>query len=184
MEKNLTGQRRLKRVLVTGPESTGKTELAGELAGWFGGLVIPEYARGYIERLGRPYTYEDVEHIAEQQAREYEREYPGWEWLFYDTWLILTRVWFQVVFNRQPDWLDGCIAGAKFDLVLLCAPDIPWIPDPVRENGGTRREELFERYKQELERFAMGWEIVTGKGDERPRRARQIIQRRIDDGTI
>ncbi len=174
----------MKRILVTGPESAGKTELAIELAGRFGGLVIPEYARDYVERLTRPYTYEDVEHIAEQQAREYEREYPGWEWLFFDTWLILTRVWFQVAFQRQPAWLDGCIAGAKFDLVLLCAPDIPWIPDPVRENGGPQREVLFERYKQELDSFAMNWELVTGAGDQRSGRARQIIERRIHDGSI
>jgi nicotinamide riboside kinase len=174
----------MRRILVTGPESTGKTELAGELARQFGGHVIPEYARGYVEHLKRPYTYGDVEHIAEQQLRDYKREYKGVRWLFFDTWLILTRVWFQVVYRRQPGWLDDQIRMARFDLVLLCNTDIPWLPDPVRENGGARREVLFERYKQELISFHMEWELVSGTGEERTGRARQIIQQKFPDDTF
>ena len=174
----------MKRILVTGPESTGKTELVQELVQRFGGCAIPEYARSYVEHLGRPYTYEDVEHIAEQQVRDYKREYQGIQWLFFDTWLILTRVWFQVVYQRQPDWLDEQIRMASFDLVLLCSTDIPWLPDPVRENGGARREVLLERYKHELSSFDMEWELVTGTGEERIRRACQIIQQKYPDGTI
>jgi NadR type nicotinamide-nucleotide adenylyltransferase len=184
MEKKPSNHNRLRRILITGPESTGKTELVLSLAERFGGYAVEEYARGYVERLGRPYTFSDVEHIARQQVQEYDRDYREMDWVFFDTWLIITGVWFKVVFDRIPSWIDEEISRARFDLVLLCAPDIPWIPDPVRENGGSERAALFEQYKQELDRFAMPWEPVTGKGDERIRRAEEIIQTKIQNGTI
>jgi NadR type nicotinamide-nucleotide adenylyltransferase len=174
----------MKRVLVTGPESTGKTELVKRLAEQYGGHAVEEYARGYLERLGRPYTFKDVEHIARQQVLDYERVIHDKEWVFFDTWLMITRVWFQVVYSRVPGWIDEQIHRARFDLVLLCAPDIPWVPDPVRENGGSERDQLFEQYKQELDRFAMDWELVTGTGEERIRRAGQILQIKFQNGTI
>ncbi len=185
MEKDMSGnKRKLNRVLVTGPESTGKTELVNWLAKRFNGAVVEEYARVFVEGLHRPYTFEDVEHIARQQLTSYENEFPGKEWVFFDTWLVITRVWFEVVYKMVPQWLDGAIMGARFDLVLLCAPDIPWVPDGVRENGGVERDHLFERYKMELERFGMEWEEVTGIGEQRFARAEDIIYRKIGYGTI
>ena len=184
MEKEAQNSGRLKRILVTGPESSGKTALVNRLAGRFGGIALPEYARGYIEQLGRPYTFEDVEHIAMQQVREYDLDHEGEKWLFFDTWLLITKVWFDQVYGGHPDWLDDRISQAGFDLVLLCAPDIPWVPDPVRENGGAQREVLFDRYKEELDRYSMNWEVVTGTGDERIHRAEQIILKRFQNGAI
>jgi NadR type nicotinamide-nucleotide adenylyltransferase len=179
MEKNPFKRTSLKRILVTGPESTGKTDLVNYLAERFHGCAVKEYARGYVEQLGRQTNFEDVEHIARQQASEYEKVYESGEFVFFDTWLIITRVWFDLVYGRIPGWLDHSISEARFDLVLLCAPDIPWIADGTRENGGVKRELLFDRYKKELTRFSMDWELVTGHGDERIRRAEQIIINRF-----
>jgi nicotinamide riboside kinase len=165
----------LKRILITGPESTGKSQLAETLASFFKGMYIPEYARSYLDGLGRPYEYSDVEHIGLQQVREYEQADQSQEWVFFDTWLIITRTWFQVVYNRIPEWVDKEISQASFDLVLLCAPDILWIPDPLRENGGMMRERLFELYKAELNRHQMNWKLVTGAGEERIHVAVQLI---------
>jgi NadR type nicotinamide-nucleotide adenylyltransferase len=184
VEKNPAKHNRLKRILVTGPESTGKTELTNHLAKRFRGHAVSEFARNYLENLGRPYTYSDVEYIARQQVVEYRQDYPGQEWVFFDTWLIITKVWLEVVFDRSPRWVNDEISRARFDLVLLCSPDIPWIPDAVRENGGAKREALFDRYKQELESFDMNWELVTGSGDERIRRAEEIIQKRISYDSV
>lgn len=178
MEKNVFQHRTLKRILITGPESTGKSELTGILADHYGGESVSEFARGYIENLGQPYGYSDVEHIARQQAKDYIESESARNWVFFDTWLIITKVWFEYVYGRVPDWIDDRIRQARFDLVLLCAPDIPWISDPVRENRGEKRQELFDRYKLELERFNLEWEIVTGTGDERFSRAKQLINRK------
>ena len=59
----------MNRILITGPESTGKTELAYYLSRHTGGRVVPEYARKYVQNLQRPYTYEDVLTIAERQSK-------------------------------------------------------------------------------------------------------------------
>lgn len=172
----------MKRILVTGPESSGKTELVNYLSRRFDGVAVEEFARGFVERLGRPYRYADVEEIARYQAQQYDTGYGNVAWVFFDTWLIITRVWFEVVYKRVPGWIDDTIARSRFDLVLLCAPDIPWIADPVRENGGEMRDLLFEKYKQELTRFRLDWEIVSGQGEERFIRAERIIINKLGNG--
>jgi len=183
MEKNIYPDNTLKRILITGPESTGKSALAAALAHKYEGIVVPEYARDYIESLGRPYEYGDVEHIARQQIKEYGENEKASTWIFFDTWLIITRVWFEVVYGSAPDWMDECIGQARFQMVLLCATDIPWISDPVRENGGQKREILLDTYKYELDRFDLEWVLVTGTGEERLTRAMKLINKKISNGT-
>jgi len=172
----------MKRILITGPESTGKSELANDLGKHYGGMVVPEYARKFIQELGRPYQFNDVEHIALKQLEEYDRSFHP-DWIFFDTWLIITKVWFKVVYNRVPSWLEKKIGIASFELVLLCDTDLPWIADPVRENGGALREELLDSYKNELNHFGLNWELVSGSGEERLLKARQLIDNKIAYGT-
>ena len=172
----------MRRILITGPESTGKSELALQLANHYGGTVVPEYARKYIQELGRPYQFEDVEHIALRQVQEYEKSSHS-EWVFFDTWLFITKVWFEVVYKQLPSWLEKKLRLASFDLVLLCDTDIPWIADPVRENGGSKREELLHTYKKELNQYELEWELVSGIGQERLLNARQLIENKIANGS-
>ncbi len=156
--------KKLKHIVVTGPESTGKTVLCEKLAMHYQTVFIPEYARDYILSLNRRYVYEDVLHIAEKQvelATEYSKIAKNL--LFYDTYLVITKVWFDVVFKRHPQWLAGILLEKRIDLYLLCAPDIPWIPDPVRENGGKMRKVLFDRYQSELNNFHSKYQIIRGK---------------------
>lgn len=155
------------RILVTGPESTGKSELSHALAKHYGGIAIPEYAREYVEKLNRPCTYEDVEQIARRQQLSYTNNQKPGTYVFFDTWLIVTRVWFEVVFDRVPEWINEQISQANFDLVLLCQPDLPWVSDGIRENGGEMREKLLKRYEALIRNS--GWECVAvnGLGKER-----------------
>lgn len=158
------------KVVITGPESVGKSLLAGKLAEIYDGFEVPEYARNYIEQLDREYTYEDVEHIARTQISEFrqyeqlrkEKKKP----VFFDTSLIITKVWFLIVYGRMPDWLEEAILELRVDLFLLCYPDIPWKADAVRENGNIR-EELYEIYKKELENYGFRYIEVRGIGEER-----------------
>lgn len=153
------------RIILTGPECTGKSTLACQLAEITGSRCIPEYARGYIAGIGGHYTYADVEHIAKIQLEQFEQADEGT--VFFDTWLIITRVWFDVVFGRRPEWIDPAIAGSLDSLYLLCNTDLPWIADEVRENGGPMRERLFERYEQVLKQFGCRYKIVSGSGIHR-----------------
>ena len=113
-----------RKVIITGPESTGKTKLAEYLSDTYQGVLVPEYARTYIEQRGHSYTFQDVEHIAKWQAKRYSQSYPEASWVFFDTWLIVTRVWFEVVYGEVPRWVDRALDENTPDLVLLCYPDI------------------------------------------------------------
>jgi nicotinamide riboside kinase len=179
MEKNHQQGKQHRRILITGAESTGKSELADSLASRFGGTVVPEYARGYMLQLQRPYTYGDVEHIARHQSSAYETFLNEPDWVFFDTWLIITKVWFDVVYGKVPGWVEERIRSASFDLILLCDTDIPWVSDPVRENGGEKREALMERYKMELSLYGFPFFMVTGSGPERTRSAVRTIQQHL-----
>jgi nicotinamide riboside kinase len=164
-----------RHIVITGPESTGKSVLTKALADHFGGIPVPEYAREYLERHPVPYQYRDLVHIAQQQQVVTAKallEKPAY--LFSDTWLIITKIWFEEVYGRYPDWLDHAIRTSGPDLFLVCAPDIPWEPDPLRENPN-RREYLFERYIAEIKSFGYPFRIVTGKEEKRFESARNHL---------
>ena len=148
------------RIALTGPESTGKSTLAAQIAERTGLPLIPEYARTYIGQLGRPYTYEDVEAVARKQCEETAGE--G----VFDTELLLTKVWFEDKYGHCPAWLEETARRNRMDLYLLTAPDLPFVPDPVRENPH-RREELFARYLHEVEASGVPYAIVRGIGGAR-----------------
>lgn len=166
------------RIAVTGPESTGKTTLAIQLAGQFGGLYIPEYARNYVEKLNHHYTFEDVEAIARMQVTQYQQALDSdCRFVFFDTWLIITKVWFEWVYNKVPEWLDQEIRNCPIDLFLLCRPDLPWEADPVRENGGENRIKLYNQYKSNLQEYGFNFIEVEGVGENRVATAIESVRR-------
>ena len=166
------------KIVVTGPESTGKTELSMQLSTILGEKYIPEYARSYVERLERSYTYEDVEHIARVQVSQFkDAGRDANHVIILDTFLIITKVWFHEVFGRVPDWIIPSLENSGIDLFLLCNHDLKWIQDPVRENPGHRRKYLLERYMNEIEELGVPWEIISGTGTERIENAHKAILR-------
>lgn len=172
-------------VVITGPESCGKSSLASDLSEHFNGDWIPEYARSYIEGLKRPYTYEDVEQIAQYQIQQFKKQIVSKHKniLFFDTYLIITKVWFTHVYKRYPEWLETAIRQSKVDLFLLCYPDLPWISDAVRENGHIR-EYLFQKYKDELQHYGFEYVVVSGSGEERKNKAIEFINLKIKQNNL
>lgn len=162
--------------MVTGPESTGKTNIASHLSEKLNCVWVPEYARSYVEKLKRPYLYDDIERIARKQCDDYFYFTRRNKLVIFDTWLIITRVWFDKVYAKHPQWLEEKLKNLKIDLFLLCAPDLEWIPDPVRENGGKLRNELFHIYENEIKKLSVPYGIVKGKGVERYRAAEEIVK--------
>ncbi len=141
--------------------------MAKHLAEKFGGIFIPEYAREYIETINRPYNYNDVETIARRQVQQYIELKNETMPVFFDTWLIITKVWFNWVYQRVPDWLDENIRNCPVDLFLLMKPDIPWEADPARENGGENRLKLYRLYQEELEYYRFRYVEIGGLGAQR-----------------
>ena len=184
------------KVGIIGPESTGKSSLGQYLAKRYGATYVPEYARDYVASLHRPYTYDDVCHIARKQIEQIKAVDSGqWavgsgltakrsnseavkqrsgqttKWsncnvVFFDTELIVTRVWFDYVYGTAPDWLLSAMQQYKMDTYLLTYPDIPWIPDPTRENGSDEmRLQLFHRYEQEIQAWDVPYYIIRHTDD-------------------
>ncbi|HKI87928.1 MAG TPA: ATP-binding protein, partial [Draconibacterium sp.] len=143
-----------KIIIITGAESTGKSTLAESLGQYFNVPVIPEFAREYVEQLNRAYKYSDVEIIARKQVEQLhaakKQNHPV---IFVDTWLIISKVWFEMVFERVPTWMENEIQTSQIDLFLVCDIDLPWIPDSVRENGGKKRRILQNMYIDNIKKY-------------------------------
>lgn len=159
------------KIVITGAESTGKSILSKALSNHYGQPWIPELARDYVEKLGRPYTYNDIELIGRLQIEEEQKLASGTRLLFFDTWLIITKVWFEFVYGKSPLWLHDYISKSAIELFLVCDTDIPWISDPVRENGGETREILQKMYIGQLESYGFDYKIVSGAGEMRTQNA-------------
>lgn len=157
-----------KTIVITGAESTGKSTLTEQLAHQFNAPFIPEIAREFVQNLNRKYTYHDVEQIAVLQVEHLKNiKQISSPYVFIDTWLIITKVWFEFVYHKTPDWLIGEIRNTKIDLFLVCDTDLPWIYDPVRENGGKNRRILHNLYIENIVASGFNYKVVTGTGNER-----------------
>lgn len=166
-----------KTIIITGAESTGKSVLTEGLANHFQLPYIPEFARSYIEKLGRKYNYDDVILIAKKQIRELQEfQQKKLSWIFSDTWLIITKIWFEEVFGKSPGWLEAEIKKTKIDLFLVCDTDLPWQPDSVRENGGDKRLYLQQRYIENIIKYGFNFKIISGKNEIRLQNALQCLK--------
>ena len=159
------------RVGIIGPESTGKSTLASYLAHRYGGVLVQEYAREYMEKrvCASAYTHEDVVNIAQFQVKQleelsdaYAKEPPTVhknEVIFFDTELIITKVWFLHKYGECPAFVEEALREYPMDVYLLCYPDMVWEPDPVRENPNIR-EYLFEWYEREIQALNIPYYII------------------------
>lgn len=147
-----------------------------QLAELYEGVYIPEFAREYVEKLPHHYTYDDVEVIARMQVEQYRSTLKSTGKFFvFDTWLIITKVWFNWVFKKTPGWLDQQIRECPIDLFLLCLPDLPWQPDSIRENGGENRLKLLNLYREELHYYGFRFVEIGGVGEQRIQSALQAL---------
>ena len=169
---------RPKRILILGPESTGKSTLAEKLAKHFAEPWVPEVAREYLEKLDRPYAYDDLLQIGKQQMRtEDELAMQAQNYLFCDTDLRVIQVWSQHRYGKVDPWVLEELARRTYDLILLCAPDLPWQADPLREHPELEmRQQFFEIYKQLSQASGIPWILISGDTDKRLSTAIQTVE--------
>ncbi|MFN5087297.1 MAG: AAA family ATPase [Bacteroidota bacterium] len=164
------------RVVITGPESTGKTQLAAQLAREFGCLWTPEIAREYLTEHGAGYGPEDVRTMARLQAeRSAELAASSAQLVFDDTDVLTHRIWYREKYGERDPELEAM--PLEGDLYLLCAPDLAWAADPLREHPKeSDRARHFELYKTELEYSKKTYAVVSGQGSARKVNAMRTLE--------
>lgn len=183
----------IKKIVIVGPESTGKSTLCEELAQHFHTAWCPEFARSYLLTYGTQYTFEQLLEIAHGQlALEEEltsQLEQAWSWsakencwinsntliatphppvLFIDTDMYVMKVWCEYVFGKCHPFILDQIAKRKYDGYLLCSPDLPWVKDELREYPDDKnRIELFHLYKDLLINQTTPWSVIQGSNEQR-----------------
>ena len=186
----------IKKVVIIGPESTGKSTLCEQLAQHYNTMWCPEFAREYLLTHGTDYTFDDLLNIAKGQLameEEYvqmmsesespkegktERKKENYTCgladlqtsglLFIDTDMYVMKVWCEFVFNKCHNWILKQITERKYDLYLLCNTDIPWIKDELREYPDLEnRQKLYHIYKDIMVNQSTPWIEINGSYEER-----------------
>ena len=161
----------LRRVCVTGPESTGKTTLAQRLAEYAHTEWVPEASRLYAERKGSALLVSDVEpiareHIALADAAAEKARARKAPVLVLDTDLLSTMIYSRYYYDTVAPWLGRTEQARRADLYLLCDIDVPWIPDGVRDRPANR-DEMFALFRDALANTGASFATVRGDWDER-----------------
>lgn len=167
----------LKKIVIIGPESTGKSTLSSELAAHFNTVWCPEFAREYLLRRGTQYSFENLLEVAKGQW-QLEQEYAGKVSgiLFVDTDQYVMKVWCEYVFNRCHTWILNRIVDQTTALYLLCKPDLPWVKDELREYPDEKpRQELYHIYKDILVNQQAPWVEISGAYGERLAKAVKAV---------
>lgn len=166
-----------RRIVLTGPESSGKTTLAQQLAAHLEAPLVPEFARAYLFAWQKPYDMADLRYLQSgQQAWEQFYQTQANKWLILDTDWTVYRIWLDH-FSPGSNLL---LPSTPWSLSFLCSPDIPWEYDPLREHP-TERNALFEEYKVLLEGTGWPFQVLTGSPEERLEQAMQTIQQAFEE---
>lgn len=163
----------LKKVVVIGPESTGKSTLCEALAKHFQCPLVPEYARQYIDLLDRPYIFGDLEKIARGQVLLEEQALKRTDKLVIcDTDLHVLKVWSEHKYGEVSPWILQQITQREYDLYLLTDIDIPWTDDPQREHPEpSMRKYFFDLYQYLIQKSGVPYTILSGENKARVKRA-------------
>jgi len=143
-------------LVITGPESSGKTTLANKLHQNYGIPTIAEYARTYLTQKEGTYVYEDLELIAKCQNIQENQAHTKYPLILCDTDLVTIEIWSQEVFGKT---INLPIPHTSKKHYLLCKPDIPWEADQLRENPADR-DRLFEVYEAYLTKNELSYTVL------------------------
>ena len=157
----------IRKIVFTGPESTGKTTLTEKLSGVLNLPYVQEMSRPYIHNLQTNYTYDDLCSIAMLQMSEEEKIMSmNPHFLICDTDLLTIKIWCEDKFKQCDLWLTHAFVDRTPEMYFLCAPDFPWEEDPQREDS-QRRDHLYEVYKEHLIQYKKRFIELNGSVENR-----------------
>ncbi|MEP7195463.1 MAG: ATP-binding protein [Saprospiraceae bacterium] len=165
------------RVIVTGPESSGKTTLVRDLSQAYKGKTIPEYARQYLEQHGMSYVTDNVYFMAMKQ-HQMSQKVKNATLIFEDTDLLNYLVWLDFKYDIFDKGICDLLTKNKGDLYLCCEPDLIWISDPLRENPNDRHI-LMKKYIDLCKLFSLNYRIISGIGRKRLNKAKFFMDEYI-----
>jgi NadR type nicotinamide-nucleotide adenylyltransferase len=172
------------KVVVIGPESTGKSSLCEQLANHYNTDWVKEYAREYLLANGTEYSYDHLLEIAKGQIAledaaiqlvedkikntNESNSTASSEIILIDTNMYVLKVWCEFVFEKCHPWILNQIVENSYDLYLLCDIDLPWVKDELREYPDLEiREKLYHHYKDLLINQSTPWVNISGNYQKR-----------------
>ena len=163
-------------VVITGPESSGKTTLWNQLKDSVDGCFVEEQARLYLNQHGLNYTQEDIKNIAYLQLQnQLEAAKSDCTLVISDTCLLTLIIWQEEKYGFPDSFTLEWFYLQKVDHYILLYPDIPWKFDPQRESEG-KREYLFERYESWLKKLNIPYTVIKGNRDKAVEKSIEIIE--------
>ena len=189
----------IKKIVIIGPESTGKSTLCEQLAAHYKTDWVKEYAREYLLTNGKEYTYENLLDVAKGQVKAEEsgvgsRESEAFnsvhtdselqtknsELVFIDTDMYVMKVWCEFVFEKCHHWILNRIVERQYDLYLLCNVDLPWVKDELREYPDLEsRKKLYSHYLDIMINQNTTWVDISGNYEERLQKAIAAVDKKI-----
>ena len=178
LSRNGTGENKLVKLALVGPECSGKTTLAGKLAEVYNEPFVEEYSREYLEELGRNYNQDDLLEIAKGQLdREYVVADKANHFLICDTNTLVVKIWAEQRFGRAQNWIERQFLEKPYQLYILCGHEgIDWEYDDLRENPDDRAD-LYDCYKKALVKAGKRFIEVEGTIEERIERINKSLKR-------
>lgn len=172
-----------KRVVILGPESTGKSTLSQDLAQHYRTKWAKEYAREYLEKLDREYVQADLVEIARGQIFNEEKALQtNKKWVFFDTNLEVIKVWSDYKYGNIAAPIIHWHRAREYDMYLVTDIDLPWEEDPLREHPlPKQRQELLDTYMDIAEKSGLPFMKISGNRTERMRKAIEFIESTFEE---
>ena len=173
MEKK--GIKESRNIVITGPESSCKTTLFEQLKNLSGFSFIPEKSRTYLEKINRPYHYNDILEIAKQYVKELKLLSQNKLSVISYTDLLTLQIWCEYKYKKCHPFIIENLKINPPVLYLICSPNIPWKFDPQRENPHDRIE-LYNIHLAKIKELGISFEIIEGDQSKRLNKAKKILE--------
>ena len=163
-----------KRIVILGPESTGKTTLAKNLAQYYSSTYVEEYGRTYCETIkeAKLFDKDDFYNIAIKHSDDVLNAHD--KLIFVDTEALTTKIFGEMYLNDYHDErIDEIIKHQHYDLYLVMDIDVPWINDGTRDFPNDRDKHL-NRITKGLDELNQKYILISGNYEERFNKARSI----------